>query len=117
MQRRQVEVGKTRARVLAAARELLLLKDFSGFSMESVARRADVSRLTLYYQFESKAGLLEALYDHIARRGKMEQLASVVRQSSDPLATLRNFIGVFTNFWASDRAAIRRLQDRKSTRL
>jgi len=109
MQRRQVEVGKTRARVLAAARELLLLKDFSAFSMESVARRADVSRLTLYYQFESKAGLLEALYDHIARRGKMEQLASVFRQSSDPLATLRNFIGVFTNFWASDRAAIRRL--------
>lgn len=109
MQRRQVAVSKTRARVLAAARELLLLKDFSGFSMESVARRADVSRLTVYYQFESKAGLLEALYDHIARRGKMEQLASVFRQSSDPLATLRDFIGVFTNFWASDRCAIRRL--------
>lgn len=109
MQRRQVEVGKTRARVLAAARELLLLKDFSGFSMESVARRADVSRLTVYYQFESKAGLLEGLYDHIARRGKMAQLASVFRQSPNPLATLRDFIGVFTNFWASDRGAIRRL--------
>src|SRR5258708_23232941 len=109
MRRRQVEVGKTRDRVLTAARELLLLKDFSGFSMEAVARRADVSRLTLYYQFKSKAGLLEELYDHIGRRGKMEQLASVFRQSSDPLATLRNFIGVFTNFWASDRGAIRRL--------
>jgi AcrR family transcriptional regulator len=109
MQRRQVAVGRTRARVLTAARELLLLQDFSGFSMESVARRADVSRLTLYYHFESKAGLLEALYDHIASRGKMEQLVNVFRRSSDPLATLRDFIGVFTNFWASDRAAIRRL--------
>src|SRR5258708_40316430 len=108
MRRRQVEVGKTRDRVLTAARELLLLKDFFGFSMEAVARRAGVSRLTLYYQFKSKAGLLEALYDHIARRGRMEQLASVFRQSSDPVVTLHDYIGVFANFWASDRRAIRR---------
>ena len=102
-------VGKTRSRVLIAARELLLLKNFPGFSMEAVAGRAGVSRLTLYYQFESKAGLLEALYDHIAVRGRMEQLAEVFRSGSQPRATLHNFIWVFANFWASDRNVIRRL--------
>jgi AcrR family transcriptional regulator len=109
MQRRQVEVGKTRTRVLAAARSLLLVKDFSGFSMEAVARKADVSRLTVYYQFESKAGLLEALYDYIAKRGHMEELRSVFGDSQDPLVTLHEFILVFMRFWASDRDVIRRL--------
>jgi len=109
MRRRQVEVGKTRTRVLAAARGLLLVKDFSGFSMEAVARKADVSRLTVYYQFESKAGLLEALYDYIAKRGHMEELRSVFGHNHDPLVTLHEFILVFMRFWASDRGVIRRL--------
>src|SRR4030081_3384588 len=109
MQRRQVLGEKTRTRVLAAARKLLLAKNFSGFSMKAVARKADVSRLTVYYQFESRAGLLEALYDYIARRGEIQRLAEVFRQMRDPLATLNDFILVFARFWASDRDVIRRL--------
>src|SRR5882762_642643 len=109
MEHRKALGDKTRARVLAAARKLLLAKDFSGFSMEAVARKADVSRLTVYYQFESRAGLLEALYDYIARRGEMQRLAEVFRQMRDPLATLNEFILVFAQFWASDRDVIRRL--------
>lgn len=77
--------------------------------MEAVAGRADVSRLTVYYQFKSKAGLLEALYDYIAKRGHMEQLASVFGANHDPLVTLHEFILVFMRFWASDRDVIRRL--------
>jgi AcrR family transcriptional regulator len=108
-QRRQAMEDKTRARVLVAARKLLLAKNFSGFSMEAVARKADVSRLTVYYQFESKAGLLEALYDYIARRGEIQRLAEVFRHAHDPLATLNDFILVFARFWTSDRNVIRRL--------
>jgi AcrR family transcriptional regulator len=77
--------------------------------MEAVARKADVSRLTVYYQFESRAGLLEALYDYIAKRGEMQRLAEVFRQMRDPLATLDEFILIFARFWASDRDVIRRL--------
>jgi AcrR family transcriptional regulator len=109
MQRRQAMGNKTRRRVLSAARKLLLAKDFYGFSMEAVARKADVSRLTVYYQFKSKAGLLEALYDYIAKRGEVHRLAEVFRQIQDPLATLNDFILVFARFWASDRNVIRRL--------
>ena len=109
MEHRKALGDKTRARVLSAARKSLLAKDFSGFSMEAVARKADVSRLTVYYQFESRAGLLEALYDYIAKRGEMQRLAEVFRQMRDPLATLEEFILIFARFWASDRDVIRRL--------
>ena len=109
MGQRQAAGDKTRERILAAARKLLLAKNFSEFTMDAVGRAADVSRLTVYYQFDSKTGLLEALYNYIARRGNMQQLAEVFRQGGDPLRTLHDFILVFAQFWASDREVIRRL--------
>src|SRR5579864_6028320 len=101
MGQRQAATNKTRQRILAAARKLLLAKNFSEFTMEAVARAADVSRLTIYYQFDSKTGLLEALYNYIARRGSMEQLAGVFHRAGDPLRMLHDFILFFAQFWAS----------------
>jgi AcrR family transcriptional regulator len=109
MAQRQAAADKTRERILHAARQVLLAEDFSKFTMEAVARKADVSRLTVYYQFKSKARLLEALYDYIARRGHMGRLAQVFARGGDLQETLRGFIEVFVGFWASDRDVIRRL--------
>lgn len=109
MVQRQAAADENRERVLAAARALLLAEDFSHFSMEAVARKANVSRLTIYYQFNSKSGLLEALYDSIARSGHLGRLPQVFRFGNDPLQKLHNFIQVFVQFWASERAVIRRL--------
>jgi AcrR family transcriptional regulator len=105
---RKAAIDKTRERIVVAARKLLVAEDFSSFTMDAVARLADVSRLTVYYQFESKAGLLEALYNHIAQRGHMEQLAEVFRQG-DAISKLGRFVEVFARFWMSDREVIRRL--------
>jgi len=109
MTQRDAATEKTRERILESARQLLLAEDFSGFTMEAVARKADVSRLTVYYQFDSKAGLLEALYNYLALRGGVHQLAEVFSKGNDALQTLRGFIEVFARFWTSDRDAIRRL--------
>ena len=69
---RQAATDETRARILAAARELLAASDgLTGFSIEAVARQADVARMTVYYQFGSKPGLLEALFDDLAARGQI----------------------------------------------
>jgi AcrR family transcriptional regulator len=106
---RQAATDHTRDRILAAAHELLTSEDFSEFTMEAVARKADVSRLTVYYQFDSKAGLLEALYNYIAKRGRIERLAEVFRRGNNAIQTLHDFIRVFAEFWASDRFVIRRL--------
>lgn len=67
------------ARILAAAREVLTNSDrYAEFSIPGVARAADVARVTVYNQFGSKAGLLEALSDELARHGGLHQLAAVI---------------------------------------
>ncbi len=61
MGRRQATTSETRTRILAAARELLAASGAAGFSIEAVAQQADVARMTVYYQFGSKPGLLEMI--------------------------------------------------------
>ena len=107
---RQATTDQTRARILNAARELLMKSDgFSGFSIDAVARQADVARMTVYHQFGSKIGLLEALSDALAAQGGMEQLASAFRKP-DPLDALDTYISVFGRFWDADRLVTRRLR-------
>jgi|SRR5579884_107215 len=107
---RQATTEQTRARILNAARELLVASQgFSGFSIEAVAKQADVARMTVYHQFGSKVGLLEALFDSLATSGGMEQLANAFRQS-EPLDALNAYIQVFGHFWTSDRLVTRRVR-------
>src|SRR5437763_3200528 len=107
---RQSTSEQTRTRIIAAARKLLMAADgFSGFSIEAVARQADVARMTVYHQFGSKIGLLEALFDSLATSGGMEQLASAFRRP-DPLEALDDYITVFSRFWDSDRLVPRRIR-------
>lgn len=107
---RQASTEQTRARILGAARELLMeSRGFSGFSLDAVARQADVARMTVYHQFGSKIGLLEALFDSLASQGGMEQLAGAFQQP-DPLAALDEYIKVFGHFWNSERLVTRRIR-------
>jgi AcrR family transcriptional regulator len=101
---------QTRTRIISAARELLMASNgFAGFSIEAVARQADVARMTVYHQFGSKIGLLEALFDSLATSGGMQQLASAFRQQ-EPLDALTEFITIFSHFWDSDRLVTRRIR-------
>jgi AcrR family transcriptional regulator len=102
-----VAADETRARVLAAARDQLARE--TSFSIDAVARRADVARMTVYYQFGSKRGLLEALFDLLAARGGLHQLPDAFRQS-DPKVALDRLIEIFARFWSSDRVVMRRLR-------
>jgi AcrR family transcriptional regulator len=107
--RRKAASEQTRERILAAARELLASPGgLSGFTIDAVAKQAGVARMTVYYQFGSKSGLLEALCDALAIRGGIQQMSNVYREPN-PLAALDQFIAVFGGFWESDRLVIRRL--------
>lgn len=107
---RKAASDQTRARILAAARALLMAPDgYSRFSIETVARQADVARMTVYHQFGSKLGLLEGLCDSLAASGGMEQLATAFRQP-EPLAALNQYIEIFGRFWEVDRLVMRRLR-------
>ncbi len=107
---RQATTEQTRARIINAARELLAESSgFSGFSIDAVARQADVARMTVYHQFGSKIGLLEALSDSLAAHGGMEHLADAFRRP-EPLDALDEYITVFSHFWSADRLVMRRLR-------
>ncbi|HYZ16960.1 MAG TPA: TetR/AcrR family transcriptional regulator [Candidatus Acidoferrum sp.] len=107
---RQAASVETRSRILAAARELLGSESgATGFSLDAVARKAGVVRMTVYYQFGSKGGLLEALFDDLAVRGDIMRLREVFAAGGAPRRTLSEFIAVIGHFYESSRAVIRRL--------
>ena len=68
-----------------------------------------MARMTIYHQFGSKIGLLEALCDSLAVTGEMEQLASAFR-CPEPSEGLDEYIRIFGRFWQADRLVTRRLR-------
>jgi AcrR family transcriptional regulator len=109
MDRRREITDETRLRIVNAAREILSSREGSArFSVEAVARRAGVARMTVYYQFGSRRGLLEGICDSLAIAGGMDRMADAFRRP-DPLEALDEFIGVLMHFWETDRPVRRRL--------
>lgn len=109
--RRQAQSEKTRVKLLAAARRILMRRDgLAAFGLESVARRAGVSRLTVYNQFGSRVGLLEALYDDLALRARIAERLGAAFRLPDPQAMLNGVVAAFAAFWEGERTVIRRLR-------
>ncbi|GLW75057.1 hypothetical protein Kpho02_73540 [Kitasatospora phosalacinea] len=107
MGQRQAEVDETRARIVAAARAQLT--ESGALSLDAVARRADVARATVYYQYKSRTGLLEALCDALAAEGGLARLAEAFGHP-DPWAAVDRFVEVMAGFWSVDPACTRRLR-------
>jgi AcrR family transcriptional regulator len=108
--KREEVIDQSRRRILDATRELLRgATAYPGLTVDAVARRADVARATVYYQFGSKTGLLEAVCDDLAEAGGMAELARVFTNPA-PEAAIDGFITAFAGFWAADRIVMRRLR-------
>ena len=109
--RRQAQADRTRARLVAAARRILMRRDgLAAFGLEAVAKGAGVSRVTVYNQFGSRVGLLEAVYDDIARRARIAERLGAAFRSSDPQSMFDGVVVAFVEFWKSERTVIRRLR-------
>jgi len=102
--RRENAVRQTRNAILAAARDLLVSGDTAGLSAGAVARRAGVSRVTVYNQFGSRAGLLRELA--AGARGRQR---GPLQASADPIDSLRQRIVDACSMWASDPGLFRGL--------
>jgi AcrR family transcriptional regulator len=108
--KRRDQIDDNRRRVIDAARALLAeATAYTAFTVDAVARRAGVARATVYYQFGSKTGVLEALCDALAEAGQLTELPRAFEQP-DPRGALQEFILTFTRFWAADRLVMRRLR-------
>jgi AcrR family transcriptional regulator len=107
---RRATVEETRARIVTAAHGLLAAPTgLAAFTIDTVAAEAGVARMTIYNQFGSKMGLLEALFDHLAARGLLDRLRAAFVQP-DPRAALTGLIAAFGGFWNSDRVVLRRIR-------
>jgi AcrR family transcriptional regulator len=108
--RRRADIDEGRRRILDAARALLAESThYAAFTVQAVAKRADVARATIYYQFGSKTGLLEAVCDSLAERGGINQLATAFT-TPDPDDALLLLVAAFARFWDTDRHVMRRLR-------
>jgi AcrR family transcriptional regulator len=104
---RQTTIDESRARMVEAAKTVLATS--GRLTVDDVAREADVARATVYYQFGSKRGLLETLFDSLAAHGGLTDLPGVFQQAQ-ALDALDAFIAAFTKFWTADRDVMRRLR-------
>lgn len=93
--RRKQSVDETRARIIAAARDLLMSDEgFRNFTMDGIARYAGVARMTVYNQFETKTAIYEALADDLAQRGKIRDNVAAAFQTADPAGAIGKLIGL-----------------------
>ncbi len=99
--KREAKAAQTRARLIAAAAALLREPGGAALSLESVATAAGVTRLTVYNQFGSRRGLLEAVLDDVASAGGLLAVADAM-MLDDPRSALAKMVAVFCGFWSSN---------------
>src|SRR5262249_54838479 len=96
----------TRARIVAAAAASLgTVQGIGAFSLQAVAAKAGVTRLTVYNQFGSRRALLEAVFDDMAARGGLHRIPAAMA-GPDPQAGLLKIIAIFCDFWSFGRDAL-----------
>jgi AcrR family transcriptional regulator len=103
--KRQAGVDRTRALVLAAARELVAASGGANLSVGAVARRAGVSRLTIYNRFGSRSELLRA----VAGEAHGRNVPPTAVGAKHPREELRDRIAAACSAWTSDPALFRAL--------
>ena len=97
--KRAAAAAEKRAEVIQTA--MRLLEDGPAqMSMEAVAKAAGVTRLTVYKQFGSRRGLLEAMFDDTGRRFGIHRMAEAMGHP-DPRQGLRRAVQILCDFWGS----------------
>jgi AcrR family transcriptional regulator len=97
--KREAAAAETRRLVVDAANRLLEGGP-AQVSMEAVAKAAGVTRLTVYKQFGSRRGLLEAVFDETGRRWGISRIAEAMQQA-DARAGIGMAISILCEFWGN----------------
>ena len=98
--RRQPAVDATARSILTAARQLVQESPSAEVSVAEIARRAGVSRITVYNRFGSRDGLLASL---------VAPGTEVAPPEGDPREALRRHLAAVCSRWAAHPALFRNL--------
>lgn len=107
--KREQNLARAREEIIAAARDLFTDAGFHHASVDKVAERAGVSRATVYYQFGSKNGLLDAVIGDAQSRADKLHVSFVDHPKTypEPFEALRACIEEVCLVWNVDRPLFR----------
>jgi AcrR family transcriptional regulator len=108
MGQREEAVTRHRADILAAAREVFSDAGYHGAGLEEVALRAGLSRKTVYYQFGSKLGLLDALATDLEASAELPGRTQAIMEQPAESGLPELFLEV-CHFWERNQAFVRAL--------
>lgn len=90
--------GTTRERLLEAAIEMFAERGYAATGVDALCRRAGVAKTGLYWEFQNKVGLLNAVIDHVVAEW-VDQIREAARSAGTPrerldiaLSTMRHRI-------------------------
>lgn len=107
MRTRDRAARATHEKILSAAHELLDRADGGGLSLGEVAAAAGVSRATIYNRFESRRGLLAAVFEDQGRRINYERVLEAMERE-DPVKAAEETVRESVRAWEVMPQAIRR---------
>ena len=91
MARREYKKDLTRQQLLLAAADLLAERGYDNTSVEDIAERANVSKGTFYYHFETKETLIVELRRSMLK-GTVEQTYALLGQGQPPITVLEKLL-------------------------
>jgi AcrR family transcriptional regulator len=95
--------------VVLAARERLIEAGYHGLSLEQVAEDAGITRVTIYRQFGSKLGLLQAVADDLTERGRAAERLGAAVALPEASTAFRSVVIELCRFWDTDPPLFRRM--------
>lgn len=107
--RRAAGVERTRSAIVRAGRECLIADGYHRLGLEAVADQAGVTRVTIYRQFGSRLGLLEAIAEDLAVRSEIVPAMARVAAMGDAFSAFPALVRELCRFWAGDPDLLRRL--------
>ena len=108
---RQASSQATRRRIVLGALDLVKAEGgLRDFTMELVAKRSGVSRMTVYYQFHSRSELIDALFDELVDRGHLVDGIARASEETDALMVVDRLVDAFCELWSGEPVAMRRLR-------
>src|SRR5438105_2816650 len=100
--------AETRKRILEAVRGLLDEGAFHQATVEQIARRAGVSRATLYQHFGTRLGLVDALCETFDATPALIRLRKAV-DIEDLEASMDDWIANVVKFWSGEERILQQL--------
>jgi AcrR family transcriptional regulator len=100
----------TKDAILDGAIDLFISEGFEATSMDAIALRAEVAKGTLYYHFNSKEGIVDAIMERFAEAAE-ERLAAIASESGiDPIKRLARLTAALKELNASSFPRLHRLK-------